>query len=382
MILKSKLITGIAIILLTSVISGAEINGRFVVTNSDSSKIAVLMQINTVTGTYGIGGATIVFGFDTSAINIISDPVRNTDYIFHNFSDNNYSPATITRPMKGRIWVNIDLPFNNSNNGTIVSDTSGWTDVVTIYFDITDANGLASINWLSTSPFWGIYDDDNLTLLEPNLFQNLTYTYDITPPQLISASLLDSINLEVEFSETVDSTTALNISNYSIDNGINILGIQKSTDQKKLIINTTAHAFGHQYTITVNNVADLSGNLISANHNVAEYTIPPSDMDDEKIPTEFLLSQNYPNPFNPSTVIRYQLPVTSQISIKVYDILGNEVATLVDEFKPAGSYEVEFNTSTSAGELASGVYVYRLQTAPSAGSGRVFTETKKMVLLR
>jgi len=179
MILKLKLLTGIAIILFTSVISGAEINGRFVVTNSDSSKIAVLMQINTVTGTYGIGGATIVFGFDTSAINISSDPVRNTDYIFHNFSDNNYSPGTITRPMKGSIWVNIDLPFNNSNNGTIVSDTSGWTDVVTIYFDITDANGLAKINWLSNSPFWGIYDDDNLTLLEPNSFQNLNYTYDM-----------------------------------------------------------------------------------------------------------------------------------------------------------------------------------------------------------
>jgi len=382
MIKKLKLMIYSAIFFYSSTILAADINGRFVVTNVDSSQLAVLIQINTITGTNAIGGATIVFGFDTSAINISSEPVKNTDYIFHNFSDNYYSPATITRPMIGRIWVNIDLPFNNSNFGTIVSDTSGWTDVVTIYFDITNANGLAILNWLSTSPFWGIYDDDNLTLLEPNLFQNLTYTYDITPPQLISASLLDSVNLEVEFSETVDSTTALNISNYSIDNGINILGIQKSTSQNKLIINTTTHTFGHQYTITVNNVADLSGNLISANHNAAEYTIPPSDMDDEKIPTEFILSQNYPNPFNPSTVIRYQLPVTSQISIKVYDILGNEVATLVDEFKPAGSYEVEFNTSTPAGELASGVYVYRLQTAPSAGSGQAFTETKKMVLLR
>jgi len=106
------------------------------------------------------------------------------------------------------------------------------------------------------------------------------------------------------------------------------------------------------------------------------------EVDDELQTLNYILEQNYPNPFNPSTVIRYQLPVTSQISIKVYDILGNEVATLVDEFKPAGSYEVEFNTSTSAGDLASGVYVYRLQTAPSAGSGRAFTETKKMVLLR
>ncbi|MBK9737118.1 MAG: T9SS type A sorting domain-containing protein [Saprospiraceae bacterium] len=141
------------------------------------------------------------------------------------------------------------------------------------------------------------------------------------------------------------------------------------------MINTTAHTFGQQYTITVNGVSDLSGNLISINHNTSEYTVPASNTDDEKIPTEFLLSQNYPNPFNPSTVIKYQLPVTSQISIKVFDLLGNEVSTLVDEFKQAGIYEVQFNTSSSSGELASGVYIYRIQT-------NEFTETRKMVLLK
>jgi hypothetical protein len=375
MIVKSKLITGILIILFASFISAADINGRFVITNTDSSKLAVLLQINMITVNNALGGATIVFGFDTSSINLTSNPTKNTDYIFHNFCGNNYSPATITKPMKGRIWVNIDLPYSNSNNGTVVSDTSGWTDVATIYFDITNPNGLADFFWLSSSPFWGIYKDDNLTLLEPNSFENLIYTYDLIPPQLLTASLIDSVNLEIEFTESLDSTSALNISNYSIDNGINILDIHRSTSQNKLIIKTTSHAPGQQYSITVNNVSDLSGNLISATHNSAEYTLHPSNSEDEKIPTEFLLNQNYPNPFNPSTVIRYQLPVSSQISLKVYDILGNEVATLVEEFKPAGSYQAEFNTSSSTGELASGVYIYRLQT-------NEFTETKKMVLLR
>jgi hypothetical protein len=85
----------------------------------------------------------------------------------------------------------------------------------------------------------------------------------------------------------------------------------------------------------------------------------------------FKLQQNYPNPFNPTTVISYQLPVSGNAAIKVYDILGNEIETLVDEYKPAGKYEVEFNES----KLANGIYFYQLQ----AGN---FIQTKKMVLIK
>jgi hypothetical protein len=85
----------------------------------------------------------------------------------------------------------------------------------------------------------------------------------------------------------------------------------------------------------------------------------------------FSLEQNYPNPFNPSTVIGYRLPVNSDVTLKVFDLLGREVATLVDEFKPAGKYEVEFNGK----DLSSGIYFYTIQ----AGS---FTKTEKMILLK
>jgi hypothetical protein len=88
-------------------------------------------------------------------------------------------------------------------------------------------------------------------------------------------------------------------------------------------------------------------------------------------PQIFSLSQNYPNPFNPSTMINWQVPVESHVSLKVFDILGNEVATLVDEVKQAGEYEVEFN----AASVPSGVYFYRLQ----AGD---FVDTKRMMLLK
>lgn len=85
----------------------------------------------------------------------------------------------------------------------------------------------------------------------------------------------------------------------------------------------------------------------------------------------FALSQNYPNPFNPSTVIGYQLPAAGNVTLKVYDLLGREIASLVNEEKPAGEYEVEFN----AGGLSSGVYFYRLKAGENV-------ETKKMLLIR
>jgi photosystem II stability/assembly factor-like uncharacterized protein len=89
----------------------------------------------------------------------------------------------------------------------------------------------------------------------------------------------------------------------------------------------------------------------------------------------FDLSQNYPNPFNPGTVIVYKLPVSSFVTLQVYDLLGREVIKLVDEVKSAGIYEVEFNASSANVELPSGIYLYRIK----AGN---FTETRKMLLLR
>ncbi len=88
-------------------------------------------------------------------------------------------------------------------------------------------------------------------------------------------------------------------------------------------------------------------------------------------PSAYYISQNYPNPFNPSTTIRYQIPQDGIVTLKIYDILGAEVATLVNEEKVAGKYEVNFNASS----LASGVYLYKIQ----AGD---FISSKKMILLK
>lgn len=95
------------------------------------------------------------------------------------------------------------------------------------------------------------------------------------------------------------------------------------------------------------------------------------ELTDDQIPNDFTLKQNYPNPFNPSTKIKFSVPQSSFVTIKVYSILGKEITTLISEKKAIGSYEVDFN----AKNLPSGVYFYKLQ----AGS---FIESKKMILLR
>jgi len=96
---------------------------------------------------------------------------------------------------------------------------------------------------------------------------------------------------------------------------------------------------------------------------------------DGTIVSDFKLFQNYPNPFNPSTTISYQLPVSGKVKLVIFDVLGKEIATLVNEEKTAGSYEVEFGSLVGSLHFASGIYFYQLKASD-------FVETKKMILLK
>ncbi len=96
-------------------------------------------------------------------------------------------------------------------------------------------------------------------------------------------------------------------------------------------------------------------------------------------PLEYKLSQNYPNPFNPSTKISFQLADESFITLKIFNILGNEITTLINEKKPAGFYNYNFNASS----LASGIYFYTLKASnPESGSEQFFVDSKKMILIK
>jgi len=108
-----------------------------------------------------------------------------------------------------------------------------------------------------------------------------------------------------------------------------------------------------------------------------ENTTAINNNEKNNVPTEYVLYQNYPNPFNPSTIISYQLPVSSRTTIKVFDVLGNEVTTLVYKEQSAGEYKVNFNCN----ELVSGVYYYQLNIN-SLKYSKVFSDTKKLILIK
>ncbi len=105
-------------------------------------------------------------------------------------------------------------------------------------------------------------------------------------------------------------------------------------------------------------------------------TVNATGVEDQQfIPTEYSLEQNYPNPFNPTTKIRFSIPQAGLTTIKIYNLLGQEVATLVNEYKNAGTYEVEFDSYSILGGLPSGIYLYRINV-------NNFTLSKKMILMK
>jgi hypothetical protein len=119
-------------------------------------------------------------------------------------------------------------------------------------------------------------------------------------------------------------------------------------------------------------IVETPNSFISSGGNVSSNcTVLGTENPHEGIPISFELNQNYPNPFNPSTVINYSLPVNSDVTLKVFDILGKEVATLVNGNQNAGNYSIEFN----AERLTSGVYFYEIKTAD-------FVDVKRMLLIK
>jgi hypothetical protein len=146
-----------------------------------------------------------------------------------------------------------------------------------------------------------------------------------------------------------------------------VTNLNPFSSNEKLTINGTFTPAGDKMSGTWS--ANIRGTICSGNWGPVG---PATSVENESgLPRQFALEQNYPNPFNPSTIIRYDLPHASKVSLIVTNVFGQEVMTLVDEEKPAGTHEVQF----SAQNLASGMYMYRLQVGE-------YVAVKKMVLLK
>ncbi len=149
------------------------------------------------------------------------------------------------------------------------------------------------------------------------------------------------------------------------------------TNDGRPIVHDPAKSSGYSYIYNKTSISQAW-----FNKGGIAYTFYPEDgatsveiPDNKIIADNFELHQNYPNPFNPSTIISWQTSISSHQSLKVYDVLGVEIATLVDEYLPAGKYSIEFNSSTTKNDLPSGIYFYQLRVGD-------FSSVKKMNLVK
>ncbi len=193
------------------------------------------------------------------------------------------------------------------------------------------------------------------------------YNNFILPVELSSFTASVNLNGDVELlwtTETEINNHGFEIERKSSSGEYNTIGFVKgfgTTTQRKFYSFLDKNLEAGEYTYRLKQI-DFNGQFEYSNE--IEVVVSPV--------TQYELLQNYPNPFNPSTIISWQSPVNGWQTLKVYDILGNEVATLVDEYRDAGKYEVEFKPSSI---LSSGVYYYQLRT------GEII-QTKKMTFLK
>jgi hypothetical protein len=188
----------------------------------------------------------------------------------------------------------------------------------------------------------------------------------------------DSVKIENPDSNKVKIISYGTAKNYDLElNYVTENGIGRFGDFNIPLDANTSHTFVPVWTDLTNSelqvLVDIgnNGTIDDTLNLVNQVTGIGDDQGSLLTPNSYNLAQNYPNPFNPSTTISWQLPVGSHQTLKVYDVLGNEVATLVDKFKEAGRYEITFDAS----DLSSGIYFYRLQ----AGD---YVQTRKMILLK
>ena len=240
-----------------------------------------------------------------------------------------------------------------------VMDETRDTTVFRVFWLRKDSVGNVVLGALNTSNMSSNVDSA-MVVNAGNWFPNgfLTKGFSVSNPWG-NVTIQDSV---LSVTETVNATTG------TFPNCIEIMESQFNSSGTVVFREYHYYAYGIGMVKNVRTVPDTEANTSE----LTSYgTTGISTSSANHTPQKYSLSQNYPNPFNPSTQISYQVPSSSRVSLKVFDVLGREVATLVNEVKPAGTYTATFN----ANSIPSGVYFYRLQS----GS---FTETKRLVLIK
>ncbi len=252
--------------------------------------------------------------------------------------------------------------------------TPAYTDLDVGYIGIENSDGTAGIGYRNAGVGGPIFDN-NVIIDGPNAIGSLALQSGMTEgalPVTLSSFTNTVNNRDVK----LNWVTASEINNAGFDieksgAGINQWVKAGYVSGKGTISTPTTYTFEDKKLNTGKYNYRLK--QIDQNGNFTYYNL--SSVVEVGLPTKYELSQNYPNPFNPVTKIDFSLPFDSKVSIKLYDITGREVKTLVNDARTAGYYTVQFNAS----DLSSGTYFYRIMTKSSSAD---YIMTKKMVLIK
>ena len=322
-----------------------------------------LCEISSPSGSYKLGGGNYVFTFNTLGLTAVGATLVNPNPFLNSGL---WTPMTITTPAGTRISINTEY---NGSAGNGVQITAGiWTVIATVRMVIVDPAQTSNIAWRTIAPSrTNAFLDDNATEL---VYGTFTGVNQLLPIELSAfTSTVDRNNVRLNW----QTTSEINNQSFSIerkhgsDNWSKAGEVQGSGTTHEI----KNYRFDDRFLNTGNYKYRLKQTDVNGNYKYL-------DLQNEVIvgiPKEFALSQNYPNPFNPTTKINYDLPFDSKVSIRIYDITGRELSSLVNTIQTAGYYSVQFSGSN----MASGIYFYNII---AEGNKKNFVSVKKMVLIK
>jgi len=289
----------------------------------------------------------------------------------------------------GNTWTNYS-GFPSSNHGSRLAFAFDLIDSMNLYVTVDtqfdeylykSTNKGASWFFVSTPPSWPVIYTDYFIPNRIYLFPESYVSNDGGLSWFLADSGLTDTSYYLSFYQDEETTKLLyNLRRdglYSSKNDTIYWQLVEGTDEFSLDIGSTGFRFG--------DVGNLINIFVDENRNSLylgtasgiykkEFVTSINEGTDKKT-LGYRMYQNYPNPFNPITTITFQIPKASFVTLKVYDVLGIEIATLVNEEKPTGSHEVEFQSAIGSWQLTSGMYFYQLKVGN-------YIQTKKMLLLK
>lgn len=341
-------------VLLTSLTVAQTVNGGFD-TNLNGSFYEVTLSTDMESGTGTAGVITLEFTFNDSALSFAATPVNGTDYtLFGDFGS--YVTKNITRPQPNRVRVNL----LTTGTPPPVPLTTTPTIIIKISFNILNQDKGTNLIWTQTSvapqflfPNYTVGDWPNLNEI-PLPVELVSFTGEASDGYKVklnweTATELNNFGFDVERQTSNGQWEKVGFVN----------GNGTSNSSKTYSFKDNSPTGGSKFFYRLKQI-DNDGQF--------EYSDVVEVM---LVPMEYKLYQNYPNPFNPMTKIKFAIPEAGKVNLKIFDIKGEQVADLVNTDYEPGYYDIELNLSN----LASGVYIYRLQS-------KSFSDVKKLMLIK